>query len=129
MRTLEKNVDLAISQQIYDQLSPDERKKFSDESQRYGEHYIDPKYGEMYPGDFTGDNYFSCMPDVFDFAGLDDYYGEYERLKDVNVYVRTFKKFSKEDMKYWYGLAEKVGNLAAVFVNGRQIKWRIEEID
>ena len=128
MRTLEKNVDLSISQQIYDQLSPAERKKFRDDSDMYGEFYKDPDQGEMYPGEFTGNNYFSCMSDVFDFAGLEDYDGEYEKLDDVKVYARTFKKFTKEDMKYWYGLAEKADNLAAVFVNGRQIKWRIEEI-
>ena len=136
-----KNHWIAIGQDIYEQLTPELKREFADASDRYGEHYQDPIQGEMYMGDFTGDNFFGgghC--DLFDFAGLSENYGEFDLLNDVKVYIRMldprdFKKgvipvtaFMKEfgDIagveKYFIGLANKIGKPEQLFINGRRIR-------
>ena len=89
-------------------------------------------------GEFTGDDFFSCASDLMDFAGLgDEYYGEYDRLKGVNVFIKAdYEKdfFIKDEFgdfkglkKYFYDLAEEIGKPEQVFLNGRQLRYRMDE--
>ena len=108
-----KQVMLIIGKDIYKTLSrtSTDTFKFQNISHRYGEQYID-QGSEMYMGDFTGDDVFPDITDVFAFGGIDidEHYGEYDLLNDVEVHVRYYSKFNQADKDKWIKKGEDVGH-------------------
>ncbi len=128
-----KTVMLILGKDVFNTISKvsTERYKFTDLSSKYGENYQDDRQGEMYMGNFTGDDVFPDMTDLWKFAGIDeDRWGEFDLLNDVEVYVRSFTKFRQSDKDKWGEKAEEVGHLEQVIYrcgfNGktkRNYKW------
>ena len=124
-----KSVMLILGKDVFNTISKvsTERYKFKDISAAYGEHYQDDRQGEMYMGDFTGDDVFPDITDLWKFAGIDeDRWGEYDLLEDVEVYIRTFTKFRQADKDKWDEKAKEVGHPEQVIYrrgwNGRTRK-------
>ena len=124
-----KSVMLILGKDVFNTISKvsTERYKFKDISAAYGEHYQDDRQGEMYMGDFTGDDVFPDITDLWKFAGIDeDKWGEFDLLEDVEVYIRTFTKFRQADKDKWDKKAEEVGHPEQVIYrrgwNGRTRK-------
>ena len=123
---------LILGKDVFNTISKvsTERYKFKDISADYGESYNNGGE-EMYMGDFTGDDVFPDITDLWKFAGIDeDRWGEFDLLNDVEVYVRSFTKFRQSDKDKWGEKAEEVGQLEQVIYrcgfNGktkRNYKW------
>ena len=104
-----KTVMLILGKDVFNTISKvsTERYKFSDCSSNYGELYKN----QMSMADFTGDDIFPDITDLWKFAGIDeDRYGEYDLLEDVEVHLRSFTKFRQADKDKWDKKAEEVGH-------------------
>ena len=107
-----KRVLLILGKDVFNTISKvsTERYKFGDCSSNYGESYVNDGE-EMYMGEFTGDDVFPDITDLWKFAGIDeDRWGEYDLLEDVEVYVRFYTKFRQADKDKWDKKAEEVGH-------------------
>ncbi len=120
-----KTVLLILGKDVFNTISKvsTERYKFVDCSSRYGELYNN----KMPMADFTGDDVFPDITDLWKFAGIDeDRWGEYDLLEDVEVYIRTFTKFRQSDKDKWDEKAKEVGHPEQVIYrrgfNGRTRK-------
>ena len=124
-----KSVMLILGKDVFNTISKvsTERYKFTDCSWCYGELYHD----KMPMADFTGDDFFPCITDLWKFAGIDrDRWGEYDLLEDVEVHLRSFTKFRQADKDKWDEKAKEVGHPEQVIYrcgfNGktkRNYKW------
>ena len=106
-----KTVMLILGKDVFNTISKvsTERYKFSDCSSNYGELYGNGG-GEMSMADFTGDDVFPDITDLWKFAGIDeDRWGEYDLLEDVEVHIRFFTKFRQADKDNWDKKAKEVG--------------------
>ena len=124
-----KSVMLILGKDVFNTISKvsTERYKFVDCSSNYGELYKN----QMSMADFTGDDVFPDITDLWKFAGIDeDRWGEYDLLEDVEVYIRTFTKFRQANKDKWDEKAKEVGHPEQVIYrcgfNGktmRNYKW------
>ena len=114
---------LVIGQDIYDQLPKWEKKLFTDESDRYGEWYIDRSGEEVSMGDFdfSGDDLFSDVTIMFDFAGCPDDVWSFDKINDVKIYSKM-GGLDKTMKEYWFKRAEKIGKHEQVLYTGKQLK-------
>ena len=127
-----KRVMLILGKDVFNTISKvsTERYKFGNCSADYGECYMNDGE-EISMADFTGDDVFPDITDLWKFAGIDeDRWGEYDLLEDVEVYVRFYTKFRQADKDKWDNKAKEVGHPEQVIYrcgfNGktkRNYKW------
>ena len=103
-----------LGKDVFNTIAPTAyiRDQFKDFSKYYGEYYEDSDGEEMYMGDFTGDDIFPEITEMFAFAGLDieEHYAEFDKLDPMEVHVGYFDQFNQADKDKWMKRAEDVGH-------------------